>query len=147
MNAGDLRTLTPEIVLTAAGIVTLLLDAFAPGLRRAFTAFSAAATLLAGWAAWKLVPAGASFNGLIESDGTTLAFSLVVLTATVLGLLASDGYLRREGILGGEYHALLLWCAAGMLLMLRATELLTVFVALETLSLCLYALAGYNRKV
>jgi NADH-quinone oxidoreductase subunit N len=71
----------------------------------------------------------------------------VVLLATALALLASDGYLRREGILAGEYHALLLWCATGLLLMLRATELLTIFVALELLSLCLYTLAAFHRRV
>src|SRR4029079_15503804 len=77
----------------------------------------------------------------------TRALSLIVLLATALGLLASQGYLRREGILSGEYHALLLWCATGLVLMLRATELLTVFLSLELLSLCLYPLAAYNRRV
>ena len=48
-----------------------------------------------------------------------LRASLVILLATGLCLLASQGYLRREGILSGEYHALLLWCASGLLLMLR----------------------------
>jgi NADH-quinone oxidoreductase subunit N len=71
----------------------------------------------------------------------------VVLVATGLSLLASQGYLRREKILSGEYHALLLWCATGLLLMLRATELLTVFLALELLSLSLYSLAAYHRKI
>src|SRR4029079_7371945 len=54
---------------------------------------------------------------------------------------------QREKILSGEYHALMLWSAAGMMLMLRATELLTVFIALELLSICLYALAGYHRRI
>ena len=49
-----------------------------------------------------------------------------------------------SGILAGEYHALLLWCACGLLLMCAPTELLTIFVALELLSVCLYALAGFT---
>ena len=61
-----------------------------------------------------------TWGGLIETSGATYALSLVILLATGLCLLASQGYLRREGILSGEYHALLLWCAAGLLLMLRA---------------------------
>jgi NADH-quinone oxidoreductase subunit N len=146
MNAFDVASLAPELVLTAAGIVVLLAEAFAPGLRRGFTAVAVAGTLLAAWAAWAWVPAGASCNGLLEWTGVTEGFALVVLLSTALGLAASHGYLRREGILAGEYHALLLWCAAGLLVMLRATELLTVFIALETLSLCLYALAAYNRR-
>jgi NADH-quinone oxidoreductase subunit N len=147
VSAHDLWSVAPESVLAVAGIAILLLDAFAPALRRAFTGLAAAAVLLAGWAAWSCVPVGPSFNGLLDADGVTLAFSLVVLIAALLALLASQSYLRREGILAGEYHALMLWCATGLLLMLRATELLTVFVALETLSLCLYALAAFNRRV
>ncbi len=146
MSAVDLWSLAPELVLAGAGIVILLLEAFAPGTRRAFTVLAAAAVVAAGWC---LVAGfrGPSFGGLIEQTPITVGFGLVVLLSTLLGLVASDGYLRREGILSGEYHALLLWCAVGLLLMLRATELLTVFVALETLSLALYALAAYNRKV
>lgn len=147
LTLADLWHVAPELVLIAAGTATLLLEAFAPALRRTFTPLSVAATLVAGWAAWSRVPWRESFAGLLVFDGVTLAFAGVVLLSTVLGLLASQGFLRREGILGGEYHALLLWSAAGMLLMLRATELLTVFVALETLSLALYALAAYHRRV
>lgn len=147
IGLSSLWSVAPETLLSAAGIAILLLEAFAPSLRRAFTPLAAAATLVAGWLACYRIPEGESFSGLLVFDGVTLAFSLVVLLSAFLGLLASDGYLRREGILGGEYHALLLWSAAGMLLMLRSTELLTVFVALETLSLALYALAAYNRKV
>ena len=71
----------------------------------------------------------------------------MILLSTALCLLASQGYLRRERILSGEYHALLLWCATGLLLMLRSTELLMVFLALELLSLCLYSLAAYHRRL
>ena len=147
MTGTDLWSLSPELVLTGGGSLLLLLDAFAPGLRRSFTALALATTALAAWAAWYWVPGGASFNGLLEATPATRALSLVILLATFLGLLASQGYLRREGILSGEYHALLLWCATGLLLMLRATELLTIFLALELLSLCLYPLAAFHRRL
>jgi NADH-quinone oxidoreductase subunit N len=151
----DWALLLPEMVLCGGGVVLLLLDAIAPSMRRAFTAIAVLVALGAGYAAWYATPLGnavitdaaRTFNGQIESSALTFAFSLVVLLATVLCLLASQGYLRREKILTGEYHALLLWCAAGLLLMLRATELLTIFLALETLSLCLYSLAAFHRRV
>jgi len=146
LTAHDLLSIAPELILTTVGVVILMLEGFTPGLRRSFTGLAVLGSLLAaGSLRW--VPAGSSLNALIEATPVTNAFSLVVLLATVLGLLASQGYLRREGILNGEYHALLLWCTAGLLLMLRATELLTVFLALELLSLCLYALAAYHRRV
>lgn len=146
MTRADLVSVAPELLLATAGCVILLLEAFAPRLRTAFTGLSVAAAAAAAWLVWTL-PEGLSFQGLIESTDLTVAGSLIVLTSMVLALLASQGYLLRERILGGEYHALVLWCATGMLLMLRSVELLTVFVSLELLSLCLYALAAYNRKV
>jgi NADH-quinone oxidoreductase subunit N len=145
MSRSDLASLGPELLLCGAGVLVLLLDAFAPRARSLLTPLSLAAVLAAAWAAWRL-PAGSSFGGQLEVSAATFAFTGIVLVAALLALLASDGYLRREGILSGEYHALLLWCAVGLLLMLRTTELLTLFVSLELLSLCLYALAAYDRR-
>jgi NADH-quinone oxidoreductase subunit N len=146
MSQADIQSVGPEIVLLLGGVLLLLMDAFVPTLRRAFTGIALLVTAAAAWAAIE-TPYGPSFNHLLESTPATRALSLVVLLAAFLSLLASQGYLRRERILSGEYHALLLWCGTGLLLMLRATELLTIFLALETLSLCLYALAAYNRRV
>ncbi len=140
----DLHTLAPEVLLCAAGALILLLEAFAPRLRSSFTPLALIALLATGYLAWRL-PAGSSFNGQLEASPLTFAFAEVVLISAFLSLLASDGYLRRAGILAGEYHALFLWCMVGLLLMIRARELLTIFVALELLSLCLYALAAYHR--
>jgi NADH-quinone oxidoreductase subunit N len=153
MSRADLFSLLPEMILCGGGILLLLLDAIAPGLRRAFTAIALVATGAAVWGAWQawsqtgIASSVLTCNGLLETSGVTYALTLVILLATGLCLLASHGYLRREGILSGEYHALLLWCAVGLLLMLRATELLTVFLSLELLSLCLYCLAAYHRRI
>jgi NADH-quinone oxidoreductase subunit N len=146
MTAADLQSLLPELLLTCGGIVILLLDAFLPRWRPAFTALALVATAAAAWCGAQL-PDSVTCNTLIESTTVTRGLSLIVLLATFLGLLASQGYLRRERILTGEYHALFLWCAVGLLLMLRATELLTIFVALELLSFCLYPLAAFHRRL
>lgn len=152
MTRADLMSLLPEMILCGAGIVILLLEAIAPKLRRSFTLLAVISVAVAAWGAseaWRSVP-GPSFltwGGLLETSGPTYALSLVILLATGLCLLASQGYLRREGILAGEYHALLLWCAAGLLLMLRGTELLTIFLALELFSFCLYSLAAFHRRI
>lgn len=152
MNRADLMSLLPEMILSGAGIVILLLDAIAPKLRRAFTALAILAVAGAAWgawAAWSQFPGDSTltWGGLLETSGVTYSLSLVILLATGLCLLASQGYLRREGILSGEYHALLLWCATGLLLMLRGTELLTIFLSLELFSFCLYSLAVYHRRL
>lgn len=145
--SGDVAAIGPELVLTLTGVLVLLLDAFAPSLKRALAPLAALATLLAGWELLSSGPLGPSFGGLLESSLLTVAIGAVVLLSTLLAILASAGYLRRESLGGGEYYALLLWCATGVLLMGRATELLTLFVALELLSICLYSLAGYHRRL
>ena len=127
----DWMSISPEILLAAAGSLILLLEAFAPALRRFFIALSLAAVVGAGYLMIGL-PSGPSFHGLIEATPITMAFGLAILLATAIGLLASQGYLIRERLLSGEYPAMLLWCAAGLLLLVRGVELLTIFVSLDT---------------
>lgn len=145
MNLADFLSLKPEMLLCSVGAIVLLLDAFLPKARALFMPLSLLGGLATIWLVYQQ-PAGFSFGGQLVADAVTQAFSYVVLVSTLLALLASEGYLRREGIHAGEYHALLLWCAVGLLIMLRAQELLTLFLALELLSLCLYCLAAYNRR-
>lgn len=154
MSRADLISILPEMILCGFGVIVLLLDAIAPSLRRTFTPLSVIGTIVAGWGAWRAWAQGASdpalvtsFGGLLDMGSASYALSLVILVATGLCLLASQGYLRRENILSGEYHALLLWCACGLLFMLRSTELLTTFVSLELFSLCLYSLAVFHRRL
>jgi NADH-quinone oxidoreductase subunit N len=144
----DVWSLLPELMLASGGIVILLLDAMAPRLRALW--LPAAAALAAGVAIG--VPAsgftaGASFGGFLEWTPVTMFLGEVILLSATLALLASQAYLRREGMLSGEYAALLLWCVVGLLFLVRATELLTLFLALELLSFCLYSLAAYHRRL
>ncbi|HXU33995.1 MAG TPA: NADH-quinone oxidoreductase subunit N [Thermoanaerobaculia bacterium] len=146
MNAHDLASLTPEILLAGGGVLLLLLEALLPSLRRAFTGIALVVVAAAVWG-FQFVPSGTSNLGALDWNGPVRAFAFAVLLSTGICLLASQSYLRREKILSGEYHALLLWSASGALLLLRATELLTIFLALELLSICLYALAAYHRRI
>jgi NADH-quinone oxidoreductase subunit N len=146
--SADVASLLPEIVLATAGVLVLLLDALSPALRRAWLPLAALVVAVVALA----LPAsarqtGSSFGGFLEWTSVTLVLAEIVLLSALLTLLASQSYLRRERLQGGEYPALLLWCTAGLLLLARATELLTLFLALELLSFCLYALAAYHRRL
>src|SRR5205814_6594779 len=70
----------------------------------------------------------------------------VILVATLLALLLSGGYLRRENLESPEYFALMLCSATGMMLMASANDLITIFLALEILSIALYVLAAFDRR-
>jgi NADH-quinone oxidoreductase subunit N len=150
--ASDIAGLVPEVVLCGGGVLVLLFEAFAPRLRRWTHPLAVLTTLASMWAAATGAPialgtSSSSFGGQLESSPLTAALSLVILLATLLSVLGSRGFLEREGLAAGEYHALLLWCAAGVLLLTRATGMVTLFVALELLSICLYSLAGYHRRL
>lgn len=144
--SADLAAAAPELLLSCLGVAILLLDAFAPSAKRLWTPVSLVGVIAAAILAWGTAH-GASFGGLLETSAFTIAATIIVLLATTLALAASQAYLTREGILTGEYHALVLWCAAGMVLLIRANELLTIFLALELLSVCLYALAAFHRRL
>lgn len=144
--AADLAGIYPELVLAGVGVLVLLLDAFF-GDRRLLTTLLGLGAV-AGAAYHSLDPVfGASFGGLLETTPFSIGIRWVVLLCLALSLLGSHGYLRREKLPPGEYTALLLWSATGALLMARTAELITLFLALELLSICLYALAAYHRRL
>ena len=142
---GSIETLKPELLLTGAGVLILLLEAFLPQLRRLANPLAIVSIIGATYLVTVAGYSAAAFGGLIECTPVTQGASQVILIAALLSLGASGGYLRREGLEGGEYQSLILWCCTGLLLMVRGTELLTIFIALELLSICLYSLAGYHR--
>ena len=88
-----------------------------------------------------------TLSKMVAVDGFSVFLGTVVLAAALLTLLLSSEYLDRRGIASRpEYLALLLFSAAGMLVMTTANDLIVVFVALEALSIPLYVLAAYDRN-
>jgi NADH-quinone oxidoreductase subunit N len=85
-------------------------------------------------------------TGLVAVDGFSVFVQTVILGATLLALLVSSGYLKREGLESPEYFALMLCSATGMMLMASANDLITVFLSLEILSIALYVLAAFDRR-
>jgi NADH-quinone oxidoreductase subunit N len=88
-----------------------------------------------------------TLSKMMAIDGFSVFLGVVVLIAALLTLLLSSEYLERRGIASRpEYIALLLFSAAGMLVMTTANDLIVIFVALEALSIPLYVLAAYDRN-
>ena len=87
-----------------------------------------------------------SHGGLVAVDGFAVFVKTVILGATLLALLLSAGYLKLEHLESPEYFALMLCSATGMMLMASANDLITVFLALEILSISLYVLAAFDRR-
>ena len=93
-----------------------------------------------------LLTGGNDKVGMVAIDGFAVFAKTVVLLATLLALLLSSSYLKREQLEGPEYFALMLCSATGMLLMTSANDLVTIFLSLEILSIALYVLAAWDRR-
>ena len=82
----------------------------------------------------------------VVMDGFSVLVTMLVAIAMLLTALVADGYLRREGMHGAEFHVLALLSASGAMLMGMANDLIIIFLGLEILSLALYVLTAFNYK-
>jgi NADH-quinone oxidoreductase subunit N len=85
------------------------------------------------------------FNGLFVADFLSHVVKLVFYAAVSAALVYSRQWLLDRGLLRGEFFSLLLFSLLGMMLLASANSFLTVFLGLELMSLCLYALVALNR--
>ncbi|HVE39505.1 MAG TPA: NADH-quinone oxidoreductase subunit N [Planctomycetota bacterium] len=86
------------------------------------------------------------FHGSVRLDDLALFMTLTVIAATGLTVVLSADTMKGLESAQGEYYGLLLLAAAGMMVLVEAMELITFFIALEVLSLALYALSGLLRR-
>jgi NADH-quinone oxidoreductase subunit N len=169
----DLFVALPIALVIGAGVVGVLVDAFVPHTSRAPVQLAVALSALAASAVVLVLSVDrttVTFAGALAVDGPALALQgLVVLFTALALLLYTDQHLDPAGdpftpsgatIPGGraeqvlterrvrqtEVYPLTMFAAGGMMLMASAADLLTMFVALEVLSLPLYILAGLARR-
>lgn len=142
----NLLAALPAIAVAVWACVILLVDLALPKGRKGVIpwlvigglAFALVATLLT------YNDGGSAFLGAYRADAFTGFLNIVVLTTAILSVLVSIEYIRRTGIIRGEYYVLLLFSVLGMMLMVAATELVTIFLALELLSIPLYVLSSLH---
>jgi NADH-quinone oxidoreductase subunit N len=145
VSGADLSAVAPELVLVGVATLLVLLDAFAKALRPWFPYVALLGIALA--TAMGADAPGLFFSGAIEVSQLTRYVELLTAGALVLAILGGASLLRRDGRDQGEFYALLLWSAAGLLLMVKGSDLLIVFIGLELMSLSLYVLAAWYRAV
>ncbi len=94
---------------------------------------------------WNGIPESA-FLGAFIVDNFSIAFRGVVALSTLISLLISWRYADQSGSPIGEYAAILLAATLGAMLLCGSTDLISVFISLETLSVASYLLAGYLKR-
>ena len=147
MPSVDVRAVAPALVLTATALIVMLVDLLPPRDRKDHLGLvglvGVVASLLLSLVMWGVDVQG--FRGMVALDGYALFFNLIIGYAVGLVLLLSLDYIGRQGAESGEFYVLVLFSAVGMTLMAQATDLIVIFLGLETMSLSLYVLAGFFR--
>jgi NADH-quinone oxidoreductase subunit N len=141
----------PEVILLVGACALMIFDLYVKqegrGASAAFAqvvlALCALATLAIMW-----VQGGSKFyifNRLFVADVMSHLLKLVCYGAVSAALVYSRSYLAERRLLRGEFMSLLLFSLLGMMVLISANSFLTVFLGLELMSLCLYAMVALNR--
>ncbi|MFQ5719216.1 MAG: NADH-quinone oxidoreductase subunit N [Acidobacteriota bacterium] len=147
----DWAMAAPLLILTATACLILLACALpaarGTGSRRGFV-LSLVGLVAALVATGRLADTSrqmSTLGGMLVMDRAALFMIHIVLAAAILAVLLSAQFLERSPIPAGEYHALLLFAALGMVIMAATNNLLVLFLGLEVFSVALYILAGIAR--
>lgn len=138
---------SPLVLLSIAAVVALIVDALTPHSERYTYRFSLAALIAAAAAAIATIPfGGIAFGSMIRTGGVSSVFDLVFAIGGILTLIAARPYIAARNFEHDEFYTLVLYSAAGMMLIAHAQNLLITFIGIEVMSLSFYVLAGYFRQ-
>jgi len=147
----NLVTLTPalpEIFLLTATCLILVIDLFLSDRTRLLT-YGLTLASLVGAIALTQYAAGPErqviLDGSFVRDPMSDVLKTGLLLITLFAFVYAKDYLRGQGILRGEYYVLGLFAVLGMMVMISANSFLIVYLGLELLALCLYALVAFHR--
>ena len=147
----DSPLIMPEVMLAFFGLAILMTDFLLEPNQKAWNALTASlGVIFSGLALWLLRPLAAisdtGFHGAIVIDPFFMLFGFIFLAATLLVIFLSVRYLEIEHEHHGEYYALMLFSTVGMMFLACGNDLVTLFLALETMAISFYILTGFLRR-
>jgi NADH-quinone oxidoreductase subunit N len=136
----------PVICVTLAGLVVMLAEAFRPRNERVPMAGLPIIGLVAAAVASVLLwDRNTTSFGVVTADNFALFTNLVIIVIGIVTVVFASQTMERDRLPSGEFYALVLFSIVGMMLMVQATDLLLLFLALETMSIAVYVLTGIRR--
>ena len=148
MTSADFSALAPEIVLSLYALAALLFGAYGGKDRTAPLLVWGTAVILFVVALWiGLTGQGttAAFGGMFVDDAFSRFGKVVILVSAAAILVMSEGYMARRNLLRFEYPLLIALASVGMMVMVSAGDLMTLYMGLELQSLALYVVAALRR--
>jgi NADH-quinone oxidoreductase subunit N len=145
----ELRPALPALIVAGTGLALLLAQAFSPrGIARRSSQVAILGLVGALWATLAVaptLPSRVGLAGVLYLDAFAAFFHVLILGCGVVAFLLSPAYFEDAGGDRGEYYALACFSIVGMLGLVSARELISLFIALEIMSVSLYALVGIQR--
>lgn len=148
LTTADLPPLLPELVVIGGAFALLMLDLFISNRHKVWTHFISVAILAVAFALLLggVGGQGEVFHGMFIRDNAADIMKTVIVLLSGLTLIYGWSYLRERDLYQGEIPVLILFGTAGMMLLVSAGSLLMVYLGLELLALCSYALVASNRE-
>ena len=141
-----LNALAPELFLVSAGLVGTMLGAiFRDGFTRVAYQYGALAMFGAAVLAGVYYQGGSAFNGLVETTSFANYAKIVSYGLAGFALLMARGFMERHHTLKFEFALLSIFAALGMGIIMSSSNLMTLYMGIETLSLSSYVLAAFHR--
>jgi NADH-quinone oxidoreductase subunit N len=147
-DIASLWPVLPEIFLLTAACGVLVIDVFLHDRNRMVTyGLSLASLLVTIWLVGATRGEGTQIvlQGAYVRDAMGDVLKVALLLAALVSFVYAKDYLRARKLFRGEYYVLGLFATLGTLIMVSANSFLIVYLGLELLALCLYALVAFDR--
>ncbi len=143
----SLAIATPELLIAIGALVLLMVGVFAKKENANALVTSLTVALLIGALGWMVLfdARGEAFGGAYVQDAFSYFMKVLTLIGSIVALVMSVGFAREENFDRFEFPVLIALATLGMMLMVSANSLLSLYMALELQSLALYVIAAINR--
>jgi len=143
----DLQAFLPGIIVAITGLTVLLMDAFKANADSSHivSIVGLVTALIASIMA--LTEAGSTaFSGMIAYGGVAAFGSAIVLVGALFSVIISRDYFEDHDLHSGDVYAMIMFATVGMLALATSNDLISFFLGLETMSICLYVMAGLMKN-
>jgi NADH-quinone oxidoreductase subunit N len=143
----DIHMYLPGVIIAIAGLVTMMLSAFNTSRKTIYWTSVALVAVASTFSFSDLfIEPVVLFSGMIQIGGFASAGIFVILLGTLFTLLLSHDHFSAVGDYYSELYPMILFASTGMIVLASSIDLVTVFIGLETMSVCLYVLAGMVKS-
>jgi NADH-quinone oxidoreductase subunit N len=143
----DIAAVYPEIIVSLVALIILIADAVLDRRRAALALplLTIAGLVVAFASVFNDVAPGPYFRGFVTVDAFASFFRAVFIVLAIFAAAVSPDYLARRHVPLGEYYAIICFSTVGAMTIALSSDLITLFVGLETMTIPIYVLAGIQR--